>query len=466
MSTEAPEREYSRETITDGKKLAETRREIGSERTDKEKGYDKTKPEGRKKLSEKWMAKANLSEVQRNAINEQLGIKPDDSEEVQDEKRKKWQRENELEDDGILWWKTLERLDTQITKQVTQNDDSLSSDSELNGLQYIESEYRVQAEKLAKEENTEKLQQVLTLWYSQEGLADNEGNGLNLTQVDGENILEGTWNNSGKYYNVDTETYETKDERAARLEWEETKKQNETITGIGEESLDALADREALGIIGTKLRDTPLNKVANLKPASWFQNSRLTPEQVTVLKERITPLLEKHPELGKMTLGQYQQLIKEPTSFATSALVPKDGTPVDPKDYGIESDYKYAQDSTGRQISIPKSGANMDTIKVTGNDGTPKSQRQWLEWIVGNNKAEIYKEYPVPGSPELRFQKTALGRVDVYEAGKMNTPLMVYEKRIGQANYEWQNIADTQAVSDIENISFVNPTISKPNNIT
>lgn len=42
---------------------------------------------------------------------------------------------------------------------------------------------------------------------------------------------------------------------------------------------------------------------------------------------------------------------------------------------------------------------------------------------------------------------------------------MVYQRQLGQEKYEWQNIADTQAVSGTENISFVNPTMSESDNI-
>lgn len=88
-----------------------------------------------------------------------------------------------------------------------------------------------------------------------------------------------------------------------------------------------------------------------------------------------------HPKMAELTLKEYQQFQEKPESFASSNLIPKDGTAIDPNEYGIKSDFKYAQDSVGNKIKIPVRGdVSMDTIRVTDVAGNKeKSQREWLE---------------------------------------------------------------------------------------
>lgn len=91
---EAETAKYNPEQIRDAQKRQETAQDIGRRKAEIK--YDKATPEGRKTLSKEWIKKANLSEAQIKAINEELGIQEGDSEEVQDQKRSKWQSENGL----------------------------------------------------------------------------------------------------------------------------------------------------------------------------------------------------------------------------------------------------------------------------------------------------------------------------------------------------------------------------------
>lgn len=49
--------------------------------------------------------------------------------------------------------------------------------------------------------------------------------------------------------------------------------------------------------------------------------------------------------MAELTLEQYRDFQKKPESFASSNLIPKDGTAIDPNEYGIKSEWKYAEDS-------------------------------------------------------------------------------------------------------------------------
>lgn len=47
-------------------------------------------------------------------------------------------------------------------------------------------------------------------------------------------------------------------------------------------------------------------------------------------------------KMQDLTVNQYLEFSKKPDSFADSDFVKKANGPVDPEEYGIKSDYKYA----------------------------------------------------------------------------------------------------------------------------
>ncbi len=115
----------------------------------------------------------------------------------------------------MLGWKSLEKLDTQITEEVTQNDDSLSSNPDLNGLQHIESEDVKQKES----DRDETLEEALKDDYIDDGeaLLDKDNNTLTRTELNGEKVLMGTLENEGKIYDVEKKIYETPEDRESRV---------------------------------------------------------------------------------------------------------------------------------------------------------------------------------------------------------------------------------------------------------
>jgi hypothetical protein len=65
---------------------------------------------------------------------------------------------------------------------------------------------------------------------------------------------------------------------------------------------------------------------------------------------------------------------------------------------------------------MPREGdANIDTIQVLEKDGTYTSRREWLQKAAENTDIKAGVEYPLVGSPDLRFKKSENGDIAVYE---------------------------------------------------
>lgn len=455
MTAETPK--YNPEEIKDSAKRQETAQDIGKRKAEIK--YDKETPEGRKTLSDEWMKKANLSEAQIKAIDDKLWILSTDSEEIKDEKKKKWQKENGLDDDGVLGWKSLEKLDTQITEEVTQNDDSLSSNPDLNGLQHIESEDVKQKES----DRDETLEEALKDDYIDDGeaLLDKDNNTLTRTELNGEKVLMGTLENEGKIYDVEKKIYETPEDRESRVASDKildlTKTEGEwgvEKTGKADKIDETQYFRDGEKVIKYEknpsgetvytvadIKDGKVWEFQNTKyeelPSSFrWKNASILAEQlktdfwdkkiadISSDKPEITRILEKirdtadtsspqsmkgesykGEKIGDLTVNQYIEFSKNPDSFASSDFVKNAKGPVDPEEYGIKSDYTYAMGKEWRKIAIPRGGANLDTIKIADTNGEFKSQREWLESFAKRDDITANKRYSVEGSPDLEFQK-------------------------------------------------------------
>lgn len=217
MTAESPK--YSRQEISDEAKRKSTAEEIRTAN----KGVDKKKtPEGKKELSQTWIQKANLTPAQKQALCDELLVKDIENTTAEELQRRVIALQKHLgfpekDCDGILWWKTLEKVD-----QIVENQHKL--EDEEGGIQNNEDWYGF--DRVANQENrmkerterTEKLRTALEQWQT-EWLTDINGENLMLDGVDpnGEKILKGTNENSDKYYNIDTGTYETAEQRSERI---------------------------------------------------------------------------------------------------------------------------------------------------------------------------------------------------------------------------------------------------------
>lgn len=106
-------------------------------------------------------------------------------------------------------------MDAQITEKVAQNDDSLSSNPDLNGLQHIENEDVEQKET----DRDETLAAAVKDDYIDDGkaLLDKDNNTLTRTELNGEKVLMGTLENEGKIYDTEKKIYETPEDRESRV---------------------------------------------------------------------------------------------------------------------------------------------------------------------------------------------------------------------------------------------------------
>lgn len=225
MSTEQPK--YSRAEISDETKRQKTASEIKAMNN----WVDKKKtPEGKKELSQTWVQKANLTPAQKQALCDELLVKDIDSEDPKELERRVMALQKHLgfpakDCDGILWWKTLEETDKMIEEQHKTGDEETGGkdESETYGLD------RVAREEQRKKEQAEKpaqLRKQLAEWQT-EGLTDINGSSLQIEDGEnGEKLLKWTGENSDKYYDIDSWTYETKDERASRISKVNSETQN------------------------------------------------------------------------------------------------------------------------------------------------------------------------------------------------------------------------------------------------
>lgn len=226
MSTEQPK--YSRAEISDESKRKKAAEEIKTA----SKWVDKKKtPEGKKELSQTWVQKANLTPAQKETLCDELLVKDIDSEDPKELERRVIALQKHLgfpekDCDGILWWKTLEKVDQMVEDQHKLEDEDSGEKNEDNGYGLD----RVAHEEQRKKEKAEKpvqLKKQLAAWQT-EGLEDINGSILQVEDGEnGEKLLRWTGENSDKYYDIDSWTYETKDERTSRIAKVNSETQNQ-----------------------------------------------------------------------------------------------------------------------------------------------------------------------------------------------------------------------------------------------
>ncbi len=136
---EAETAKYNPEEIQDAKKRQETAQDIGKRKGEIK--YNKETPEGRQTLSKEWIKKANLSDSQTKALDQELGLKAESTAEERDGAIKKWQKENGLTDDGILGWKTLEKMDKKIEEKHLTEGENKAYEQSSNGDDAVENPY-------------------------------------------------------------------------------------------------------------------------------------------------------------------------------------------------------------------------------------------------------------------------------------------------------------------------------------
>ena len=120
---------YNPEQVRDGEKRQAEAKDILARQ--KELWYDKKTPEGKLKLSQEWVKKAWLTPKMIQEICTELEIPNLNDPKAVEQAVKSWQEKNGMSGknaDGIMWWATLEKLDTVITeKHNTMNDEWLDS---------------------------------------------------------------------------------------------------------------------------------------------------------------------------------------------------------------------------------------------------------------------------------------------------------------------------------------------------
>ncbi len=236
MTAESPK--YSRQEISDESKRKSTAEEIRTAN----KWVDKKKtPEGKKELSQTWVQKANLTPAQKQALCDELLVKDIDSEDPKELERRVIALQKHLgfpekDCDGILWWKTLEKVDQMVEDQHKLEDEEggIQNNEDGYGFDRVANEETKEKDRAARKE---KLKTDLESWNT-EWLTDADGKTLMLEESNWEKLLKGTGDNSDKYYNIETDTYETKaqrDERIAKYKDQTTEEYKTKMAEIADE---------------------------------------------------------------------------------------------------------------------------------------------------------------------------------------------------------------------------------------
>ncbi|MBP6920961.1 hypothetical protein KBB89_00205 [Candidatus Gracilibacteria bacterium] len=244
----------------------------------------------------------------------------------------------------------------------------------------------------------------------------------------------------GGILNFSTGEFETKDEKKNRTEGEQSSADvydlNNILKTYG-------SDKDFQLGFGNdkKVEDMELGELSRGYDYNTGQIPANGNKAIKKLDEKITPLLQAHPELAKLTVKQFHELRERPELFAKSDIVPKDGTPIDPNEYGIKSDFKYARDGVGNRIKMPVGEKpTMNNIIITDvDDGQDRSQRTWIERQVGQDSKKTGTDYKLPGSPDLMFQKGVDGGIVVFQANKDREIMAEYKKESNEGSYAWKS---------------------------
>jgi hypothetical protein len=415
--------------------------------------YDPTKlkdatPDIKVGLADRWIAKAvNNDPEKARKVYKALGIdiaSTDDAWTV--ERFKKFQIENNLEPDGIPGPRTLEVIDRltwdngnfdkqlysfdgspyiETTQPETKNENEISfswdgrvnSEEEtgvLAGLWSIETKEQTDVRN-KKEELVAKKEEENILNEHAVAATSAIENWQTYTSEDGSvTSLE----KDGKTYLVKSEDGK-EISRVALEEPEKTKEEsdfNNLTQSLETSNLPSLGYSEDTKISSVLEGNTPRN--------GWKE------KEITALKERLGKLVEGNSKMAELSLGQYQKLLKEPESFATSDLIPdsakkapssrgpnnwaakQETVYVAPESFGLQSDgFEYARNGNAI-IKRPKEGADIGTIMIAGPDGKFETQKEWLA-KVQVTPGKTYALYGVDKG--TTFQKDKDGNVTISE---------------------------------------------------
>lgn len=429
MSPESPNPEITEPTEynADVFKVKETREQSAAE-IKKNGGYDKKTPEWRKTLSDYWISRAKLTPNMKEAIYKKIGITEGMDVKARDAKIKDYQGTNKIISDGTIGPQMLENLENEIGEDLAQEQEDTSAFNPYTNDSFKEVDRRMTVEEKIKAEENDKKEQEQE-WSKIEWVL-NRGEDVStlgtdyeytlkwsqLTRSDDTNWVNETWNDIRK-------TWETKEGK----EESDIDDLTQTTKGI----LDKYG--EATSKDYKKLKNYKLGELKNADNGDLTQR-----REIELLEEKIKPLIAKNPKMAGMTLEQFQNLQEKPDSFATSDLVPRDGTAVSPEEFGLKPDgykYSYANANRNTMVARPtweiKKGKELDQIKVKmGGEEEFRTQREFL--VTRARQIPAGQKFDLPGSPELSYQKTDTWDMQVYKKGNTigdNGPLYTYNAK-------------------------------------
>ncbi len=131
----------------------------------------------------------------------------------------------------------------------------------------------------------------------------------------------------------------------------------------------------------------------------------------------------------------------DPDEFAAS-FFPRDGTAVDPQEYGLQSDYLYS--ATGDfSMKIPKENATLENTLLqeesTG-EGYTSLYDQYDQKPSQFTRKQIWQESPVVGMPEYRQKIDDKGTLRIYKPWQEDTPEYTFEKGFKSDGHEGASV--------------------------
>ena len=178
-----------------------------------------------------------------------------------------------------------------------------------------------------------------------------------------------------------------------------------------ENKYGSLVDWEA----GTKdlaVKDMPIGDLVR----GTEDDGQLTPEanaRIQFLIEKFQPLVENHPEMKKLTLGEYNQFSKNPDSIATSRFTEYPWI-VYAEDYGIDNGWYGYDKNDGVIIKRPRSKNdenNPDKVFVMM-DWKFVTAREFI--ASANTTATNGNDKKLPGT-EIVYKKDSRWNVELWD---------------------------------------------------
>jgi hypothetical protein len=390
----------------------------------------------------------------KEAIYKRIGITDDMDAKTRDAKVKEYQGGKKIKADGIIGPQMLENLENEIGDNIAQGDSNAGDVGDFNPYAddaFQEADKRMTIEETEAQE-TEK-EEKMSKFYTEHGDTDFD---VALLEEAGIDEVEYSIYKKGKKKEKEWEEQPIKKDRVEDIstiqltDGTEKKLEDQTWQEVnGKNYFRAWEELIRVDENGTfnqytenkdwkkvDFKDLPpalQEKAGKNKLEELMKNPEFADKKIGELDDKVgwkgteaimewflasQPRPEWKSKIGELTLSQLKQFQEKPESFASSNLIPKDGTAIDPNEYGIKSEWKYAEDSVWNKIKIPVKGdITMDTIMVTDvADNKEKSQKKWLEWLVNDTSIEAGRDYVVAGSPNLMLRKE-WDRMIIFPAG-------------------------------------------------